>query len=1225
MRRRFILFPAALAAALLAFAATIPFWLGPILAVFGPPRGVNVGAYSRLGYSRFELRDVEVVRPGVKVTAARAEADTPILWLWRHWRRQDAPVIAERWRVEVDPAARRSPGAAVRSDGGWIPLRARLQRIAEELDRWLPRAQTGSGVVRWPGGELSIAAAQWSERTLTVEDLHFFGLRTRGQLMFPAGSDLLRLVLEGEDSKGASLESRGAMVTGNALWWGQDAAVAARFESSGWLPAEASLTADDVALPGGRLRLGDHYAVVRGRGRIVWDGNAFAAELQAAGEPVQEGKAPPLELDLRGRGEGHMFTVEALHATLPGVMVRLSEPVTVARDGSFRDTAARLSLAVNLADQPWLTGTGMLEGEVSVVSGVARPPVAEFTVRARDVSAQDVAVGAFAARGVFEWPRLQVTAGSLTGSGGEQIAWRGGVDLRAREVYDFAVQGQLRRSSIARWLPAQPDFDVVDVEARASGPFETVEHSGRADAARVVVPGVNPLAVVVEWRGRGSTIQGFSGEATAGATRLRAAGAVDPQGLRLQDLELARENVPLLRLTEPAALRWQPRFTLESFHLAGGDARLDGALSWGETGRIELAARNIPSSWLADLAPPSGPPWRLNLLAVIGTWDRGPMVLSVTGGAAVDLGGGRSAAVNFAARGDKDGLRIEGLRATENDVTVVNATGRLPLTVQPGTKDLLRVDTNGPLAVDAKAVPNSAFWQKLSTASGFELSDPEATLHVRGTWRRPEGTAQLRATRVALDPKRFKRELPAFDFIDVQVTADPGGVNLDRFSLKVEGQPVRARGRLPVPDDGWADFVRNPMANAERGADVHLEIVDAEVAVFTRFLPAVLAPKGRLYVNLGYKAGVLDGFLRLRDAASRPLGPLGVLQEITADVELSGRRLILRSVAAKTGGQPVALTGEVEMRENGSPRYNLSLRGENLPFVRQTGLLLRGDLDLKLQTPAENAAPRISGLVRLRDSLFLQDVRAFLPSGGSVGARRPPYFSVETPPVNAWSLAVDVVGDDFLRVRMPVFTGLASARFRLGGTLGEPRAVGEITLDEGRVRMPFASFEVKQGSIRLTESEPYHPTVYLRGTGRRFGYDLTVEIEGAGPSPNVEFSSSPALDSEQVLLMITAGVVPSNEIAFSGAQRVAHLGAFLGQSLLGSLGGDTANAERLTIASGEKISRQGKETYDIEYRLTDRWTVTGEYNEFDEFNAGLKWRMSPRKPDAQQGRAHARK
>jgi translocation and assembly module TamB len=295
----------------------------------------------------------------------------------------------------------------------------------------------------------------------------------------------------------------------------------------------------------------------------------------------------------------------------------------------------------------------------------------------------------------------------------------------------------------------------------------------------------------------------------------------------------------------------------------------------------------------------------------------------------------------------------------------------------------------------------------------------------------------------------------------------------------------------------------------------------------------------------------------------------------------------------------------------------VALRGNNLPLVRQTGLLVRGDLDLKLRTPA--AGPEaISGTVRLRDSLFLSDIRAFLPGGARGGARQPPYFAVETPPYNAWTLGVDVSGRRFLRLRTPVFSGVASTHFRLGGTLGEPRAIGEVVIDQGQVLMPFASFSVKQGTVRITEENPHELTLFVRGTGRSNGYDLSMEITGSVQAPNIVFSSSPALDSDQLLLMVTTGAMPGNDIAHSGRQRFARLGTFVGRSLLGSFGGDATSADRLSIASGEKISRQGRETYDIEYKMSDRWTLVGEYDEFDDYNAGFKWRLypGPRTPEA---------
>ena len=45
------------------------------------------------------------------------------------------------------------------------------------------------------------------------------------------------------------------------------------------------------------------------------------------------------------------------------------------------------------------------------------------------------------------------------------------------------------------------------------------------------------------------------------------------------------------------------------------------------------------------------------------------------------------------------------------------------------------------------------------------------------------------------------------------------------------------------------------------------------------------------------------------------------------------------------------------------------------------------------------------------------------------------------------------------------------------------------------------------------------------------------------------------------------------------------------------------------ISTGEKVSRGGRETYRIEYDLNGRWSLIGEYDEFDDYNAGLKWKI----------------
>ncbi len=69
------------------------------------------------------------------------------------------------------------------------------------------------------------------------------------------------------------------------------------------------------------------------------------------------------------------------------------------------------------------------------------------------------------------------------------------------------------------------------------------------------------------------------------------------------------------------------------------------------------------------------------------------------------------------------------------------------------------------------------------------------------------------------------------------------------------------------------------------------------------------------------------------------------------------------------------------------------------------------------------------------------------------------------------------------------------------------------------------------------------------------------------------------------------------------------LGTYLGQSLAGQLGSDPGKAERFSLTTGERVSRDGKETYVLEVPLDERWSLMGEYDEFDDYNVGVKWRV----------------
>ena len=93
------------------------------------------------------------------------------------------------------------------------------------------------------------------------------------------------------------------------------------------------------------------------------------------------------------------------------------------------------------------------------------------------------------------------------------------------------------------------------------------------------------------------------------------------------------------------------------------------------------------------------------------------------------------------------------------------------------------------------------------------------------------------------------------------------------------------------------------------------------------------------------------------------------------------------------------------------------------------------------------------------------------------------------------------------------------------------------------------------------------------------------------------------------MLLLTSGQLPQNAGAFTRTARAERLALFLGKDALSRVMGTEGAQERLKLTSGEHISASGKSTYSVEYRLSERWSLVGEYDQFDSLNAHFKWKV----------------
>jgi translocation and assembly module TamB len=571
--------------------------------------------------------------------------------------------------------------------------------------------------------------------------------------------------------------------------------------------------------------------------------------------------------------------------------------------------------------------------------------------------------------------------------------------------------------------------------------------------------------------------------------------------------------------------------------------------------------------------------------------------------------------VEVKASGDHNGIALSNLVVRSGGASVVGINGFVPLTFNPAaaTNSLNLVEKKS-LQLSASVEPQALVWDQLEDWTGIFLQDPALRLTLSGTWAELHGEIDFSAQKI--EPEDALSVMPSLENLGVKVQLGREVARLTEAKILVQGQPVSLTGEIPLGRDFWSGLREKKLPDWQQ-ATARLRVENAKIAAFEPLFPQFVAPQGEVDLDLALERGAkLSGTLTVQHARTRPLGEFGPIRDINLNMRFRERMLELEQASAKISGAEVSLSGGVDFRgtnwlDGELPPFEISVRGTEVPLARKPEFIVRSDLLLGI-IKTNNAPPLISGVAHMRDSFYLSDLSALVPGKVSTPSARPPYFSIDQPGLADWRLALVVDGSRFLQIRSSVFNGEVSANLHLQGTLKDPIALGTLKIDSGVVRFPFANLQLHQGLVNLTSQNPYHPQLLVSATSKQFGYDIRMEVSGTADAPIVQFSSNPPLSSEQIVLLVTSGQMPQGAYTLTAQQRAQTVALFLGRDLLSKLGFGDQSEQRLTIRSGEQISEQGKPTYYLEYKLTDRWAVTGEYDRFGDYNAGFKWRIYSR-------------
>lgn len=1226
----------------------LPLWFPWAFKAVTEGTPLTFSEYERLDSGHFRLKDVGFTNGTVHLSARSVESALPHTWVWSLRSTpsaSNAPLVSiEDWRLEVQPPAPNGttavPDASQPAGPSEEAVRksvytevSKVLQAADTIGRWLPFASASNGTAVVSGTTVLLPATQWAAGEVQTT----FALPSLGEtgrlevLREPGGDRGVHIVFDtmGVDARlRVSLSGSNLVLLSTNSWKGTRVLARAEFGPEDVLPSRASIRSANLEVPADTLNL-DGYQPLTGALSADWNAGEFQVSSQLRARP-QAGNTnlPPAEVTLNASGDTNSVLVQQVQVQTPWLQARLAQPVRVVYRPPFVTTPAEFTIRSDLARQPFLALAGTITGRITGSPGTEQYPALAFSLAGEELGYEDLPSATLRLDGTLVYPTLNLSNVMIVLDDGSSVVIQGDADLRQKMVRQASVK--VRGGFPGNYLPPRYSYRAAGLEASFVGPFDQLAHQGEFLLEDAQVPGVPVLQVSGAWAGTNVSIGDVRLGLQSSNAAVRLTSSVDgvPKNptLQLRSLSISTNGQELLALQDRSEIRFATLSSNEwacsatPIRLAGpaGSLVVEGSCEWPAQGEFRIAATNVDLSVLSGLAGPPVPV-RVDRLAAGGQWSKGPASLSVElrgGGKTADAG--TNQALNLAELSaaleihtTADGLSISNLAVVDSGGPLVTASGFLPLTVHPGSGgDLVRLESSRPIQFSAQASSTSALWQEIGRKAGVDFKGPELSFHAEGTPESPRGGFSVKLDQLVVrstnaPPVELRNLVLRTEF-------DRKEARIELARVLVQGQPVEATGTLPLGWQFWSRFPTNPVPDLGE-AELRLRLQQAPISAFALLYPKLLAPEGQVQADLALRQGGAYGEVVVSGAGLRPIPGVGPIQAINLRLALDGTTATFEKGTARFGTATLNLAGRADLgnwdqQQEVLPPLQLTLKGSRVPLSRSPDLILRSDLDLRLDKT--NGAPMlVTGNARLQKSFFLTDLRALM-SGGTTGPRKAaPYFSINTPFLAPWRLGINVTGEKFMKVRSPVFNGEVSANLRMTGTLGEPVALGDVQVDSGVVRFPFTRFQVQQGTAVITSQEPGRPHLNVIAGAEQYGYDLKLEVTGPADAPILQFSSTPPLSSERILLMITAGQFPGANQDMTTQRQAQAFATFFGRDLINKLSGGEPAEERLTIKSGSHLSEEGRATYLLEYRFADNWYLVGEYDRFSEFNVGIKWRF----------------
>jgi translocation and assembly module TamB len=1226
--RKLLAWIAGLLVLLAVIIALSPYWIGLVLPTVLSRYHIHYARSEATTYSRLKLHDVTYASGGTKFTARQVELLTPLVWVWNKFRHPEASFLnAKDWTLTF---AETNNAPSTNTNVSQAVTRAKSE--INNVRQWVARLDLQNGKIESHGQTFPVPNATFSNGTLSANvGVQQEQVAVDGSLG-PNFPWVVHANIPQRDLHVETVLTNASTLGGTISWHTNRAAFAATF-SAGPLPDQASIEVKGFRVSAIELDLRG-YSDVTGSLTAHWEDGVFDMSANASATPSPGStNLQPFVATIAARGNTNAAMLETLTITSPVVEAHLSAPLAFSFQGEMLSRAAAFAVKADLSKQHFVPVSGFVSGTASLHRKEGTYPEVVFDVSGNHINGFDIETAEIKTHGRLNWPVAELQKLNVRFVNGTVADITTTLDLEKRFVQSgtIAFTGKIGEDL----LPVGYDYERLNLRANFSGSLHALQHSGELSLGQVVAPYLKTFRASAKWNGQGAHLKNFDAEmrVSDGARLLVAGSAAMQRDGNTRNIRAKLERLNVLSGNEEFGLKvpanfsaqiirtnkhisWSSDLSSTQLRSQRGDLMLEASVQWPNVGRFSIYGHRLDTQLANPFLIRPVPQMYLQQIDAAARWSNGPAKWNIDTIADITPPLTNMNQTPFAIRvqtyGDANGTVVTNLSVSQNTNPVVAVHGVLPLTIEParanaGAKEVFRLNDDEPIQFHAETRHNAAFWDALVQRFPITIRDPFVQLSIAGTLREPRGTMRLE---VPSGSMKLLTNAAAFKFTNLRANAtlDRHQIHLLELDTLIEGQPIWATATLPVPADiehNWRQLFDWRKATAQIRAN------DVQIAPFADLESRFISPQGALSANVRIDQGSINGSIVVTNVATKPIAQFGILRDVSAQLRFTQGRVDIERCVGTLSGAPVALFGWADIShfdpKTKLPRFRINVRGDSVPLVRRSDVIVRAKFDL-VAVNTNTGPGLVTGDVEFQNSYILNELRFLVPPRAAKPAGRPPYFSVEAEPFSAWKIDVNVKGDRFLRVRNPFFNGQGSINMHLGGTLGEPIALGDATINSGTVQFPFANVTVNQGFVTLTAAHPYMPHLFINGSTKAYDFDIRMNITGPVNDPKIEFTSTPGLPSEQILVMLTTGELPATATTLSLQQRTLRVGAFVGKSFLsrfGLGGGD----QRLILQSGRDLSQQNTETYSVEYKVSPDWSVIGDYNKFGGLNVGLKWRF----------------